>query len=306
MDGGANICVTGNLSSLVGIVDIPPMPITVALAGDDTSMDYCCTKRGYHPLTLNNGSIYWLICFYCANVVETIISPQAVLASSNMFTSWTQTGYKDNQPGSIRFDSNDGHLLMALMLECHDGLYYCHTDIYTVDPTEQSSLSPLPLVPTVARVVMPNTSSSLWRPSQYVPTSKSKQLESKLCILRLGSPRVTQLDILPGNAVGIPAEFDHHPFWFIDFKAQAQTRKQAAQRLAIWTTERKHRFHMDFGFMWALAFDFSWANRSKDHVILSYDGFSSYLLIVDEASCYIWVFFTHSKEPPLDNISKFL
>jgi hypothetical protein len=112
---------------------------------------------------------------------------------------------------------------MTLMLECHNGLYYCHTDIYTVDPTKRPSLSPLPMVPAVARVVTPNTSSSLWRPSWYVPTSKSKQLESKLWLLCLGSPGVTQLDILPGKAVGIPAEFNHHPFWFIDFKAQAQT-----------------------------------------------------------------------------------
>jgi hypothetical protein len=96
MDGGANICVTGDLSSLVGVVGIPPMPITVAPAGNKTSMDSCCTKRGYHPLTLNNGSIYWQISFYCANVVETIISLQAVLTSSNVFTSWTQIGYKDN------------------------------------------------------------------------------------------------------------------------------------------------------------------------------------------------------------------
>jgi hypothetical protein len=223
MDGGANICVTGNLSSLVGIVDIPPMPITVALAGEDTSMDNCCTKRGYHPLILNKGSIYWQICFFCANVAETIISLQAVLASSNVFTSWTQTGSKDNQPGSIQFDSNDGLLLMALMLECHNGLYYCHIDIYTVDPTKRSSVSPLTLVPAVGRVLTPDTSSSLWQPSRYVPTSKSKQLESKLWLLRLGSPGVTQLDILLGNAVGIPTEFNHHPFLFVDFKSQAQT-----------------------------------------------------------------------------------
>jgi hypothetical protein len=195
---------------------------------------------------------------------------------------------------------------MALTLEFHNGLYYCHTDIYTFDPTKRSSLSPLPLVPAVAWVVMPDTSSGLWQTSGYVPTAKSKQLQSKLWLLCLGSPGVTQLNILPGKAVGIPTEFDHHPFWFIDFKAQAQTRKQATQHLAIWTTERKCIFYMDFGFMQTSASDFSWANRSKDCVIFSYNGFSSYLLTVDEASCYIWVFLTHSKEPPLDIISEFL
>ncbi len=41
---------------------------------------------------------------------------------------------------------------------------------------------------------------------------------------------------------------------------------------------------MDFGFMRASAEDYSWADKSKDQVVFSYDGYSSYLLIVDKAS----------------------
>ena len=40
--------------------------------------------------------------------------------------------------------------------------------------------------------------------------------------------------------------------------------------------------------------------------MLSYDGFNSYLLAMDEVSKYIWVFLTTSKEPPLDLITSFL
>jgi hypothetical protein len=54
------------------------------------------------------------------------------------------------------------------------------------------------------------------------------------------------------------------------------------------------------------ASDFSRANKSKDRVVFSHDGFSSYLLVVDEASWYIWVFLTRTKDPPLDMISEFL
>jgi hypothetical protein len=89
MDGGANICVMDDLSTMVGVVEIPPMVITVALAGTDTSQDNCCTKQGYTPLTCSDGSIYWKLCFYCANNVKTIILPQAVLALSVVFYSWT-------------------------------------------------------------------------------------------------------------------------------------------------------------------------------------------------------------------------
>ena len=41
-------------------------------------------------------------------------------------------------------------------------------------------------------------------------------------------------------------------------------------------------------------------------MVLSYDGFSSYLLIVDEATRYVWVFLTHKKEPLMDIIDTFL
>ena len=63
---------------------------------------------------------------------------------------------------------------------------------------------------------------------------------------------------------------------------------------------------MDFGFMRALALVFSQAAKSKDHVIFSYNGFSLYLLIIDKASRYIWVFLTKSKEPPINIVSAFL
>jgi hypothetical protein len=57
MDGGANICVTGNLSLMVGVVDIPPMAILVAIEGTEVTKDDCCTKRGYTPLSCSDGSI---------------------------------------------------------------------------------------------------------------------------------------------------------------------------------------------------------------------------------------------------------
>ena len=299
MDGGANICVTGDLFNLVSVVDITPMPIDAALTAPETSLDDCCTKRGFIPLQCVDGSVYWQLCFYCANITETIISPQAIIASSDVFCSWMQTGFHDGRPGAIRFDSADGLLSMHISLEFYEGLYYCNTDIVTVDPAPPSP-------PQVFRVATPGPPSTLRRPSRYTPVSKSKQLESELWLLRLGSPGVTQLDRLPGNVLGLPSEFDHHPFRFIDFKAQAQIRKQAAQRSAVRTSDRRRRFYMDFGFMRASASDFGKRSKATDRVVFSYDGYSSYLLVVDEASRYIWVFLTSSKDPPIDIVSAFL
>ena len=131
-------------------------------------------------------------------------------------------------------------------------------------------------------------------------------MESEVWLLRLGSPGVHQLDALPGNVTGIPSVFEYHPFRFIDFKEQARIRKQTAQRSAVRTNECKKRFYMDFGFMRALAADYSRSHKGTDRVVRSYDGYSSYLLIIDEASRYVWVFLTASKNPHLDIVMEFL
>jgi hypothetical protein len=125
-------------------------------------------------------------------------------------------------------------------------------------------------------------------------------------LLHLRSPGVWQLDVLPQNVTGTLAVFKYHPFWFIDFKEQARIRKQAAQRLAVRTPKQRQRFYMDLGFMQASTFDYSRHDKTNNRVVLSYDGFSAYLLIIDEASRYVWIFLTNSKSPPMDIVVEFL
>jgi len=104
VDGGSNVCVTGDIGSLLDVIDIDPIPITVAIEGSASTFDDCITKRGVLPVSLSDGTTYFQTCYYCANMVETIISPAAVLASSDVFFSWTQEGFRDPTiPGSLRF-----------------------------------------------------------------------------------------------------------------------------------------------------------------------------------------------------------
>ena len=84
-------------------------------------------------------------------------------------------------------------------------------------------------------------------------------------------------------------------------------RKQAVQRSALRVTERKRRFYMDFGFLRASSPDLHQpGTKGGDQVVYSHDGYTSYLLIVDEASRYTWVFLTSSKSPPLNIVHEFL
>jgi hypothetical protein len=63
---------------------------------------------------------------------------------------------------------------------------------------------------------------------------------------------------------------------------------------------------MDFGFMRASTSNFLKPNKKDDRVVLSYDGFLSYLLIINEASRFVWVFLMSTKELPLDIVDAFL
>jgi hypothetical protein len=150
MDGGANICLTGVLNLLIEVVSIAPLPISVATKTGDISLDDCCTKHGLLPLMLTDGSVYYQPCYYCKNAVETIISPQAMLAASKVLVRWTQTGHKDGSPGMIHFDSDSGLFSISIMLENHDGLYYCPADVFTVDRDPVGCN-----VPIICRAVVP-------------------------------------------------------------------------------------------------------------------------------------------------------
>jgi hypothetical protein len=63
---------------------------------------------------------------------------------------------------------------------------------------------------------------------------------------------------------------------------------------------------MDFGFMRSPRSDYTCPNKKSDRVIQSWDGYSSYLLVVDEASHYNWVFLTVTEDPPVNIIDHFL
>ena len=62
-----------------------------------------------------------------------------------------------------------------------------------------------------------------------------------------------------------------------------------------------NRFLMDFGFVRGPNED----NNKKGNIIASFDGYTSYLLITDEISCYSWIFLTKDKTPPINTVDLF-
>ena len=77
------------------------------------------------------------------------------------------------------------------------------------------------------------------------------------------------------------------------------------------------RFHMDFGFVWGpkdlqriihnkRTPKHKTAKSNHQPLLISHNGYSSYLLVVDVATCFIWIFLTKSKEPPFTTLQLFL
>ena len=63
---------------------------------------------------------------------------------------------------------------------------------------------------------------------------------------------------------------------------------------------------MDFAFMRSSTEDYRRPNKDTDHVVTSYDGYSSHLVIVDGASRRVWVFLTKTKDPPIEILRAFM
>ena len=63
---------------------------------------------------------------------------------------------------------------------------------------------------------------------------------------------------------------------------------------------------MDFGFLQVSTADFARPDAKKDRVISSFDGYTSYLAVVDEYFRYTLVFLCKTKEPPVDLVLKLI
>jgi hypothetical protein len=63
---------------------------------------------------------------------------------------------------------------------------------------------------------------------------------------------------------------------------------------------------MDFEFIRLSISDYSRPTTSTNRIVFSYDGYSLYLIVINIASRYVWIFLTASKEPPIAIVWEFL
>ncbi len=311
-DSGANICVTNDPSLLINVIEIDPVPLCMTTSSPDAPTDptSLCTHKGFLPMALLDSTIHYQPFLGNRHATNTIISPESILHNNHHFHWWTQARHKmpvrghNQSPDDLSFYNLASQLLLSLPLKRQQGLYYCSNTTFLPDSDASH--------PTTLRVSvsLPNTGTFGPRPPQYhgprQPTTRGRQLLSKLWALCLGHCDAWQLDHIPNHTNGIPSSFSPHPFCFINAKEEGGIQKQPIGHSPEKAPTPRLRFFMDFGFIRASTSDYCHPCPGVNRVVKCFEGFTSYLIIVGEAAQYIWVFLRKSKEPPTDLVLDFL
>ena len=217
--------------------------------------------------------------FYSPEATETLVSPTDIVTSSNgLYTSWTHISHCNTGRGSLEFWSWTGIIHHCIPLVMKNCLWYFE------DLTVMSTLKTAMMKTNndAIHTVHGVTLYELWHN----------------CLGHLHHQLMSQIH---NHAHGVPSLKICNPF----FKSCA-TAPNLTKKMRGYNCNPKHatapnqRFHMDFGFVKA-------SNaKGKEKITVSREGYSSYLLIVDEYSRMIWVFLTKSKAAPIKIVDNFL
>ena len=310
VDSGSNVCLTNDLSILENVQDMQPRSLDVAV--DQSSSlprpEMMCTKFGYLPIRLIDGSVHRQKFLYNESASDTILSPEDMVRSSSALRHWVQSGTGGQMgDGCLLFSGMDEvTILLSLALVKQNGLYYCtlprHVQVIgaNVDdrfnpgnngPSENDEDDAPIRVNTVSH-----------------PVTATDHLTSELWAARLGYCGTHQLSVISGNVTGTPTKFRCHPFRFIDVKEDAAIKKQPCSTTTAIAEKNGSEFLMDFSFLRASSGDYRVTPpiSADDRIVQSFDGFNACLLIIDKRSRRSWVFLRKSKEPPTELVDIFL
>jgi hypothetical protein len=315
IDMGGNFNMCNDMSMSVNVQQITPFGISMAASQNKSAPT--CTHCGDFPIPMLDGSVLYTPMYYNEQASDCILSPHAICRSSRGYlTKWIQEGQLHPAEGTVAFCNNKGDIVIRLNLKHRNGLFYTTTTANAVNHCVQ--------IGELAshRTVHLTSEKDIKRYEEALLDSdcedgfanitiaapsinpRRQQLEADLCQARLGHCGEWQLKVIPHAVEGTPAHFTPHPFSSYNHYNKAQTRKIPATKgkHPSRATHKQQRFYMDFGFLRASNIDYSRPDHSKDQVIESFDGYNSYLLIVDEHTKFIWVFLFTSKEPPLEMV----
>ena len=278
-DSGANRCITNEKGTLLKFKCIPALPIGGREKGEPALY---ATGTGYLPFRSDNGDILLIPCLYCSEAECTLISPTAITKHyGDLYYGWNLHGDHDTNTGYLEFLNRDGinHTKYSSFKENDLWYHYAHD---TPSGTEK------PIIHRLSQRAAfevwhhrfghanPRTVEQMYRYATGVPKLKANPLYKCATCLACKTKKTS-----------------HSPTKSVKIKPpQPEEHFKPGQHL-----------HMDFGFVRGS----DWSSKSADDkLITSIDGFRSYLIVVDRATRYKWVFLTTTKSPPLKEVDSIL
>ena len=316
-DSGANANITPHLQLLRDVRWFDP--VSIGNAQKDSTLTV--TAIGKFPLQTDQGIIL-INMYYSPNATNTIISPTAICSQvdhTDGFHQWSNIRSKKGYLEFIRSDSIDEANFRVMLVE-DNGLWY-HSEAGYVSSTSDSSLQ--------VNALSDAAKYELWHQRLGhcgawalenahkhcigVPKLRGNSfykcpscMAGKLCTKRSNYKRNRNLGTIINHssstvqaATDLDTAIDLRDTTIVD----NPTQDDYLDELHLPDANPGQHFHLDFGFVRGSEYEFVTDEGKR---LTSIDGKNAYLLLVDRKTRYMWIYLTHSKEPPLNAIEMVL
>ena len=290
MDGGANRNITNRREILRRYKKLKyQIPVSgVAAGGPACYID----GYGYIDILTEEGHTIETLVYYFPHCSSTILSPNAIVAESKgKFTGWLQCSHMDLHKGNIIFFNRHHKKLTS-----------------TISTTSTNKLWYI-IQPKNTMMKKAGSRNEMYYERKYDRAYANKMTvgaQYELWHQRCLHPGETVMTYLPECVDGVPRKlstFRNH-FHKCGSCMPAKATKPSGNATELPKTKISgERFHFDYGFIRS---EQNQAEGIKDIIVRSWDGYNSYLIIVDKHTRYTWVFLSKNKNPPIDTIDKFL
>jgi hypothetical protein len=326
-DTGANCTATNQLDILWNVKWLNT-PIPVATYSTDTLGDHACyaVAVGIIKIITDDNSILECQTLYCPQSTGTVLSPHRVMVDDNRVDGFAHEARRKGSGRIIFFDRNKRTLATLTMHSKLDGIYLTSNPILvpktaqphesTVDANTEAKLhlryakaTSIPPITDDITTAGPTTHAKYL---QWIQTMKltHQQFNGELWHQRFGHIGWRTMKKTSEVVEGVPpipsesSQF-HCPFCDMSKQTKRSGRKESQSESFLPGTA----FHMDLGFVSGpsnLEAVVQKGENPKHTTQKSQDGYVAYLLIIDAASRYTWVFLLKNKQPPIAIISAFL
>jgi hypothetical protein len=335
-DTGANVGATHDQRILWNYRTLDT-PIPIITYSSDNGDGNTCKAIGVgqcKTISHDNTVMYWTM-LHTPDSTGTILSPDKYMMDNPTIQTFSHVGNK-NGTGSINFDNDKGHTIAAIEMTRHqDGPWYTTNPVLMPPDDHEITAStpslPQPTINKTATIPQPTPMSSIDETKTLdatellhppydtrTPTTDtkftinlSKSMEQlELWHQRMGHPAPRALHQTQKVVEGIQTLPQDSSIFKCPFCDMAKLRKANCTRTSLREVFIPGTsFHMDLGFIQGpsnLEEVINSGATPQKTLTKSQAGYEAYLLIIDAATRYIWVFLLKGKHPPIAVISQFL